>query len=252
MGRIKKYIISILIMLIFLVAIVYMYLDFSHLFGLIEDSYPSSLIKRLDVFMIAVIVAISGKDRLSKKDSVLLKITFIAICCAEISFVLHNFFEGIAFFFIAQVLLILRNGQGLKQKLTVIDKTSKLKLIGCGIAILAIYILIFTFAFYPILELSPLLLAFMFYVLFMVYALALSMSLWVGMANYLLGLFPKKNSLMVCIGMICFFVSDFLVGLTILTNSDEFVYKLAYSFIWPLYMPAILLLALSGYKYNEL
>ena len=245
MKKSKKVIIIILLILISLVAIVYMSLDFACLFGLIENSYPSSIIKRINVVLISIIVAISGKDSLNSKDSVLLKTAFIAVCFAEISFVLNSLFGGIFFFFIAQVLLILRNSPGLRQKLSSADKATKLKLLGCSAAILAFYVLIFRFVFYPVLKLSPLLLA------FMLYAAVLSISLWVGIANYLLGLFPKKNSLMVCIGMACFFISDILVGLSIITDSDV-VYLISNSFIWVLYIPAILLLAFSGYKYNEL
>ena len=245
MKKNKKIIITALLILISLVAVVYTYLDFSFLFGLIENSYPSSIIKRINVVLISIIVAISGKDSLNSKDSVLLKTTFIAVCFAELSFVLNSLFGGIVFFFIAQVLLILRNSPGLKQKLSSASEASKLKLLDCSTIILALYVLIFRFVFYPVLKSSPLLMA------FMLYASVLSISLWIGIANYLLGLFPKKNSLMVCIGMACFFISDILVGLSIITDSDV-VYLISNSFIWVLYIPAILLLALSGYKYNEL
>lgn len=245
MDKNKKIGITIIVVLASIVAIWFMYLDFSYLFGFIQNTYPSNIIKRIDVFLIAIIVAISGKDSLNKKDSILLKLTFIAICCAEMAFLLGSTYVGIGFFLICQIFLIIRNGQGLKEKLFSIEKSStKLKLIGCGVAIFSIFALIIVFVFYPILKLS------VFLFVFIVYGLVLSLSFWVGEVNYILGLFPKKNSLMVSIGMACFFFSDILVGLIIILKSGT-VYQLSYCFIWVLYVPAITLLAFSGYKYIE-
>ncbi len=246
MDKNKKKSITMIVILASLVAIWYMYLDFSNLFGFIENTFPSSIIKRIDVFLITIIVAIAGKDSLSKKDSVLLKIAFIAICCAEMAFLLHSTYGGIGFFLLSQILLTLRNGQGLKQKLFSIgDKWTKLKLIAWGIGIFLIFSLIIAFVFYPILKLS------LFLFIFIVYGTVLSVSFWVGEANYILGLFPKKNSLMVAISMACFFFSDILVGLIMIIKSG-IIYQLANCFIWVLYAPAIMLLAFSGYKHSDI
>lgn len=244
MDRSKKIILAILVVNITLFAAWYIGWDFSSLLWGAEKPSYSTLVKRFSVFLVAIIAAISGKDSLSKKDSVLLKASFIAICCAETAFLFRSTYGGIVFFLVAQILLILRNSQGLKQKLATADQTAKFKLIICGAAVFAIYILIFAGVFYSILKNSPLLIA------FLVYGTVLSISLWVGQANYILSLFPKKNSIMVSIGMVCFFVSDILVGLVMLIKSGV-VYQIANSFIWVLYIPAIMLLAFSGYKYSE-
>ena len=246
MDKNKKLSIKIIVILASLIAIWYMYLDFSNLFGFIENTFPSSIIKRIDVFLITIIVAISGKDSLRQKDSVLLKIAFIAICCAELAFLLHSTYGGIGFFLLSQILLIIRNGQGLKQKLfSIEDKSTKFKLIGWGIGIFLIFSVIIAFVFYPILKLS------LFLFIFILYGTVLSVSFWVGEANYILGLFPKKNSLMVATAMACFFFSDILVGLVMIMKSG-IIYQLANCFIWVLYTPAIMLLVFSGYRYSDI
>jgi hypothetical protein len=245
MDKNKKTSITIMVILASLVGIWYVYLDFSTLFRSIDNSFPSSIIKRISVFVITIIVAISGKDSLSKKDSALLKIAFIAICCAEMAFLLHSTYGGIGFFLLSQILLIIRNGQGLKQKLFAIEnKSTKLILFAWGIGIVLVYSLIISFVFYPILKSSPLL------YMFIAYGTVLCVSFWVGEANYILELFPKKNSLMVSIAMACFFFSDILVGLVMVIKSG-IIYQLANCTIWILYAPAIMLLAFSGYKYSD-
>ena len=246
MSKNKKKFITVVVILASIVAIWYMYLDFSQLFGLRENTYPSSIIKRIDVVLTAIIVAIIGKDSLSKKDSILMKLTFIAICCAEMAFLLGSTYGGIGSFLACQILLIIRNGQGLRQKLiSVGDRPTKLKLIGWGAAILLIFVLIITFVFFPILKFG------VFLFIFIGYGLVLSISFWVGEANYILTLLPKKNSLMVSIAMACFFFSDIMVGLIIIQTSG-IIYLLSNCFIWVLYAPAIMLLAFSSYNYREI
>lgn len=221
-----------------------MFFDFYNLFAITEITYPINIVKRLSVFLVAIIVVISGKDSLTKKDSVLLKLAFAAICSAELAFLFHSTYGGIGFFLVSQIMLIFRNGQGIKQKLNTMDKATKYKLIACGTAIFVAYGLILAFVFYPVIKLSVLFAA------FIVYGSVLGTSLWTGIANYILKLFPKKNSIMVSIGMTCFFVSDILVGLVMIIKTG-IIYQLADCFIWVLYTPAIILLAFSGYKYNE-
>lgn len=244
MSQSKKRLITGCIIVASLITIFYMCLDFSSLFGLIERNYPTSA-RRISVLFVAVIAAIAGKDSISKKDALLMKFSFLAICCAEFLFFLGSTYGGIGSFLVSHILLTIRNSQGLRQKLLTLDnKLTKLKFIGSGIAIFAIFMLILWFVFFPILKFSLLL-----YIL-MVYGLILSASFWAGAASYILGLLPKKNSLMVFIGIACFFFSDILVGLVVIKYPEPY-YSIANSFIWVLYIPAIILLALSCYKPKE-
>lgn len=244
MSQSKKRLITGCIIVASLITILFMCLDFSNLFGIIEKTYPRS-IKRISVLFAALIVAILGKDSISKKDALLMKFSFLAICGAELLFFLGSTYGGIGAFLVSHILLTIRNSQGLRQRLLTLDnKSTKLKFIGSGIAIYAFFILILWFVFFPILKFSLLL-----YIL-LAYGLILSTSFWGGAANYILELLPKKNSLMVLIGIACFFFSDILVGLVVIKYPEPY-YSIANSFIWVLYIPAIILLALSCYKPKE-
>ena len=67
--------------------------------------------------------------------------------------------------------------------------------------------------------------------------------------NYYIGHFPKKNALFIMIGMIFFFIGDFLVGIEIITE-DIYIKNILNLFLWIFYTPAVTLLALSGYNYS--
>jgi hypothetical protein len=79
------------------------------------------------------------------------------------------------------------------------------------------------------------------------YGLILSISLWAGIANFVLSLFPDKNSKVIAIAMVFFYLGDILVGLDGLLSSGP-IWLIATSLIWVFYTPAITLLAISSYK----
>jgi hypothetical protein len=81
------------------------------------------------------------------------------------------------------------------------------------------------------------------------YLIILSASLWSGLASNILGLLPLRNSKMVAIGMISFFCCDVFVGLDAVMEAG-LPWLLANSIIWVFYIPALVLLALSCYRYN--
>lgn len=182
-----------------------MYLDFSKLLGFRESNYPSNLIKRIDAACAVLVALLAGKDALSKKDSLLLKLGFIAISCAEICFLLSITYGGIGFFLVFQIIFSIRNSQGMKTKLSSMENSStKMKLILCAIGIFLLYTMIICFIFYPILKLST------FLYIFFVYGLFLSTSFWTGVASHILELFPRKNTLLISIGMALFSLVTYL------------------------------------------
>lgn len=245
MSKNKKIFLRCTVIIASLVAVWYMYLDFSKLLGFRDSTYPAYLIKRIDVVCAVLVVLATGKDALLKKDSFLLKLSFIAICLAEVFFVLSNTFGGIGFFLVCQILLSIRNSQGMKNKLSSLkDSSTKKKLIFCGIGISVLYVMILCFVFYPILKIST------FLFIFFVYGLFLSVSFFIGVASHILELFPRKNTLLISIGIAAFYFSDILVGLLIVLK-EGLLNDLAGSFIWVLYAPAIFMLAFSGYKLDH-
>ncbi len=81
-----------------------------------------------------------------------------------------------------------------------------------------------------------------------IYGFLLSISLWAGLASCILKLLPLKNSKMAAAGMIFFYCCDVLVGLDTALEIG-LPWLIANSFIWVFYIPALVLLSLSCYKY---
>ncbi|HWQ30896.1 MAG TPA: hypothetical protein VN549_07890, partial [Negativicutes bacterium] len=76
----------------------------------------------------------------------------------------------------------------------------------------------------------------------------LSTSLLAALASNILKLLPQRNAEMAAAGVICFFCCDILVGLDAVLW-EGIPWLLANSFIWVFYIPALVLLALSAYRY---
>jgi len=218
--------------------------DLSRLMGFYDYyyMYPIALIKRIIVLLAATLVFITGKDSYNPKDNKRMKIIFLILCCGEIAFLVERPIDAIILFSLCQFLLILRNGNGFKCKLIDADAKirNKLKFLALIIGIiLALCIIIL----YLLLKNN---------ILFFItcfYAALLSISLWVGIVSNLLRLFPKTNAKLIAWGMICFYCSDIMVGMGMVTHGT-FLGLVISSLIWVIYTPAIVFLALSGYLYQ--
>lgn len=234
---IKSIILSIICISIFTIA-----LDFSRLFGPynLSNAYHSDFIKRINVILAALLVWLAGRDGLNKHDITSMKFVFIAICFGEVSFLMAKPTLAIGFFISCQCLLISRHCRGLRCKLTKARWVQKLTL-ALLLLTLILLLLIGVVIFYSTAIINTL--------MFMgvLYGFVLSISLWVGLANFILSLFPSKNSKMIAIGMLCFYLCDITVGLDGLLWSGP-AWLIATSLTWVFYTPAITLLALSSYK----
>lgn len=244
MSKCKSVALLFILICIVAVSIFYMSIDFSRFFGLnhLYERYPSDLIKRINVILSTIIVWIAGKDRYNSKDSRQMKTVFLVICCGEAAFLLRQPAAAIGFFAICQLLLIFRNGKGLKRKLLSANLRQKEKLIQSGFTLMILLAGVIVL-FYPIARFSSL------FIIASVYGMLISTSLWVGLSNDVLNLFPQRNSKMVALGMLCFYCCDFLVGLDGILEPG-IIWLAANSTIWVFYTPAIVLLALSSYKYD--
>ncbi|ATW27091.1 hypothetical protein [Candidatus Formimonas warabiya] len=222
----------------------YLYWDFSGFFascGLYQP-YPGNLIKRINIMLATMMVWSAGKDRYDLTDNRRMKVIFLILWGGEVSFLLGKTFAGIGFFALCQFLLIRRNGRGLIRSLKCAGEKQKTKLKLLGFMIVCIPLVAVAFCY-------PLLRGHLFFIA-LFYEVLLSISLWVGLANYLIGLFPKKNAKMVALGMMCFYWSDFFMALGHIIEVN-LVWLFVNSAIWILYTWALLFLALSCYKYHS-
>ena len=184
----------------------------------------------------------------TRRDRFFLQSAFAMILCADFCFkILYNYFGtaetrenfitiGIGFFFVAQMIFIYRH-----------TRTSNVDWsfpwIYC-VPLAAVLSMIFL-AYFKVLE-SFMLMA------VIAYAPTLFCSLFVACKVPKQGLFPEKNASMIMLGMICFTCCDILTGLSLLTGVDhsmrEILAVVSNNFIWLFYVPAIMTLALSGYR----
>ncbi|MCR6545769.1 hypothetical protein NVS47_09645 [Dehalobacterium formicoaceticum] len=247
MSKKKKFFISFLIMLMILICVFCIILDFYRFSSLPHDQelFSSYLIKRMIVLLSVVIVFAAGKDSYHPKDYQKMKIIFLVIGLGETAFLLENTISAVLLFFICHFLLILRNGKGLKNKLINADARVKTKLRLSALCIGIISIVLITL-FYTCLPLKSNSLPVISYI----YLIILSISFWVGLAAYLLNLFPLINAQMIAVGTACFYCCDLLVGIDIFIHSS-YAGLLISSAVWVFYTPALLFLALSCYKFTK-
>ena len=238
----KRLLIKSIILIIICISVFTMTLDFSRLFGSnnLYNAYHSDLVKRVNVILAALLVWVAAKDSLNKHDNIRMKLVFIAIFFGEIFFLLAKPTPAIGCFAVCQCILISRHCIGLILKLKKANLAQKLKLalllFTLNLSLICVVIII-----YPMVVMNTLML------MGVLYGLVLSISLWAGLTNLALGLFPYKNSKMIAIGMLCFYCCDITVGLDGLLWSGT-AWLLVTSLTWVFYTPAITLLALSSYK----
>jgi len=241
----KRFLVITILTAIVSISIFTILLDFSRFLGHYDlyKLYPSYLINRINVILATALVWLSGKDSLSQKDNRLMKYVFLVICIGEYFFLIDKPVFAILTFLFCQCLLIIRHSNGLIAKLAMAAPWQKLVLTLFAIILTSIItatvILLYPFNNYRSLS-----------IIAVFYWTMLSISLWVAMANFILALFPKTNSRMIAIGMLCFYCCDIFVGLDTILDSGT-MWLLANSLIWIFYTPAITLLALSCYKYAD-
>lgn len=208
-----------------------------------DSALYSYIAKSIILLLSVVLVFLIGKDGLNKKDSFLLKLIYIFIILADISFILFNEpYMGICLFSIVQICLILRNTLAIRYN-SKGDKLYRLKSSLFINLILGTIFLITNFLrlINGLID-RPILLLFM-----LSYSLLISISLWTSLANILLGIFPKVNGVLAVIGMIFFILCDLHVGLSLSLNHGA-PKSIAQNLIWVFYTPALTLVALSGYN----
>jgi hypothetical protein len=244
-----KWIITILGLIIFISGI-FITLDLRRFFiAEKEFKYDSSIYtyisKSLIVILTTVLVFMIGNDGLNKRDTNILKFTYIFIALADIALVLLTKpYLGIILFSIVQTALIIRNGAGMYN----IIKNKGCKncfgsLIINTILSLILLILILSNVLNNMIQDKAL------FHIMIFYAFLISSSLLTAISNMTLEVFPKLNSILVTIGMVFFMLCDLNVGLSMALNKGT-IWLIADSVIWIFYTLALTLIALSGYSFE--
>ena len=243
MRTYKRLYIKLMLSVTAVLGICFIALDFSRFLNqnYSYDIFPGAILKRICVIIAAVIAWSVGRDEINPKDSRLMKAAFIFVILGEAAFFIRERAIGIGMFALCQTLLTVRNGTGLRYKLARAGSNQKIGLIVSGIIVIISVIFPFLTGYLFKTDIT-LNIAYL-------YGIILSISLWAGLACNILGLLPQRNAGMAALGMTCFFCCDVLVGLDAVLEAG-LPWLLANSFIWVFYIPALVLLALSCYRYN--
>ncbi|MDD2447138.1 MAG: hypothetical protein PHY91_05575 [Tissierellia bacterium] len=246
----KRYLIIIILVLIAIASLIIILLDWLPFIvdtiSLYETRH-SNRFKAIVVLLATSIVFITGNNSLNKKDLIMMKTIYILIILADTALVLiQNPIVGILFFSLVQLGLIIRNSVGLKDKIRFAKEYPiKSSLFINTILSTVLFLLFLVKLINEHLDDRLLLTVIIFY------GLMLSTSLWTALANYLLSLFPKINSILVSLGMFFFVLCDINVGLS-LTLPHGLVQTISSNLVWIFYSPALTLIALSGYNLKSL
>lgn len=243
MSKIKKWLMAAILSLIVIIGIFTIVSDLSWFVPQNKSTvfYSNELMKRITVLLAAALIWLAGRDALDQRDNKLMKLIFIIIVIGEAFFLLGKPFGAILAFMLCQLLLIIRHTKGLSNKLSKAPLPKTIVLFFLAVVLLLLPRVAITLL--PISKLTlPLL------IIGTLYGIILGASLWAGIASFSLGLFPRRNSIMIAVGMLCFYVCDLLVGLDGLQLQEAAGIPIS-AIIWFFYVPAIALLALSSYNY---
>ena len=219
-------------------------------FGVVNIADPerlySRLAKTLTSFLIFLMVMWVGDAGINQADPPKLKRAFIAIFLGDLLFLMDEFnpffdYLAVLAFLAGQVLIILRNGQGLPAYWR--GSRNKLGNILLGAGILVATGVLFFATLYPYVKETA------FLYIIPIYALILDLALWTAWMSLRVGYFPRANAWLIVLGATCFFIGDYLVGFNLSLEPSMTRVTTMY-LTWMFYAPAITLLALSGYRWG--
>lgn len=197
----------------------------------------------------AVVWLITKQERIDTRDIFLLRAAFCCIVAADFFMVLlypvlknlslhpASWIQttGIIFFMAVQTLLILRHLRGARELLSR-GKGAVAKHLAIDLALILIIAIPVIIALYVSTHQDLL--------VFLAYGVYIILSLAVAWGVFHRPFFPFYNKVLIASGMTAFFLCDASVGLSILS-------PLATAFVWVFYTPALLALAYSGIRVND-
>lgn len=218
---------------------------------LVDSSHYQNYAKFAVTTIVTIVALIIGKSALCKRDKRFLQAGFIMALCADFCLkILHNatnLFEhssdytllGICFFMVVQALFIFRHSR-------VSDTDNGVPWIICiPFAVMFICNALHLFGIFE----SPTIPIVATYGAFLICSVVVA---WQAPKK---GYFPAENAKDIKRGMILFFCCDACVGISLATGPDhstqEIVATVANNFVWYFYTPALILLALSGYRHKS-
>lgn len=204
---------------------------------------PSLALKGAIVFLTTLLVFFINNHSISKKDISLLKSIYVLIVLADLSLLIFKKpFIGIIIFFIVQSLLIYRNSGNVFREYS-LKEIFNINTIFFAL-LLTILLLIYLIFIKNHTKDTYL------FILFIFYGIIKSCSVLTATISFRFNFFPNKNGILMLIGVICFYFCDLNVGLSLIMGAG-LIKTLSSILIWIFYTPALTLIALSGYDFNN-
>jgi len=178
-------------------------------------------------------------DGHDKRNTLMLQSGLFFTACADYCLIVSNrFIAGVLIFCIVQMIYIFRFTQDLK---------SRTKIFSTMLIIyMVLSIIVFTFYKVGKFDLRLILIC-------LFYACLVTRSLITGIRTLKTNYFPLFSSVLISIGMTLFFMCDINVALfTFLKKGDSYIAIISGFLIWIFYLPAQVMLALSGYKNRDM
>jgi len=219
----------------------------------LNSKYPA-YVKPLVSLLCLVLVILSFRWRLNNRDFKQLLLSFLCILIVDISMSIYVyadpdvdtsiiFLVGAALSIVAHIILIIRHAKSFKfMRTTLTGKTCspwKNLLFPLYFFVPVVALLVF---------LSPMLIKVNQFLPSLAYALILTVSLWVAWEVVRRKMFPPVNSWLIAAGVTSWFVTE-VVGV-VHNIQIGFLSDISVPLTWHFYMPAILLLALSGFSWK--
>ena len=222
---------------IIFIIILFLYFFFIYLdYSLQNTGYKYSIVaKYLSILLCFIMTIMIGKNGHDIVDTRLLQSGFFLTACADYCLLLSNkFIVGVIIFCIVQTIYIFRYTR---------DLTSRSKIFW---AISIIYIIL-SITLLTVFNTQNFDLRLSLICLF--YGCLIIVSLITAVRTLKANYFPLYSSVMICIGMILFLMCDINVVLfNIFEENGNYAARMCGFLIWVFYLPAQVLLALSGYK----
>jgi len=219
----------------------------------LDSKYPA-YVKPLVSLLCLALVVLSYRWRLNIRDFKQLLLAFLCILVVDISMSIYVyadpevdtsmiFLVAAALSIVAHIILIVRHAKGFKFLRTTL--TGK----ACSPWNNLLFPLYF---FVPVIVLlivlSPMLIKVNQFVPSLAYALILTISLWVAWEVVRRQMFPAVNAWLIAAGVTCWFITE-VVGV-VHNIQIGFLSDISVPLTWHFYMPAILLIALSGFSWK--
>lgn len=185
-----------------------------------------------------------GRTCITSRDRLLLMAAFGVTLVADYFLVLtgRDFLVGVGLFLVVHILLSIRHAQGFRASLGPDQRSRTIRLL------VITGVVAFTITGVVLWKVDGILRRSGEQVVDIIYVLMLTVSLWMGWGTLIRGFYPRLNAWLIAIGISNFYCCDVSVGLAS-DLSGTTAGALLNDLVGFFYTPALVLLALSGYRW---